>query len=463
MSGWHLGVRMMRLCWWGLAGVFIGHVALTIYLESVIRGAESDSVMEQVRMLSLVLGAADVTFAGGLAYGALKLRSGDGHRWGLAFATGLAFTVGACLSAATLAVQVLPSLAAALDPADWTMLQHARLAIAIAGFTFFVAFVARTLGRAGMKLPLPLVFGIGALYAAECLLQLEVITLPPETAAIWLVRVIDVAPAALSALLAGTTLSRLRRAASTPSLSSPYRAAANADGDAAGNRGPAWVAAADGLGLYASALATRIGAMVAGAALMFLAGQSRSADAGRAVAVLVGSTTALTSVAMMIGVHRYKKAPDEDAVGQGATAALLLMIAAFAVEIYGLKLLFDVIGGRFAVVVHAAELLPTVQLAAQGIGVFALLLLIGSFSRVARALDAIALVSRARTVTVLLVAVVAMAICVRVVVGAANALRDAPAIFIGSAAILVGLALTAVVRYVSLVFALRNAMRARAG
>src|SRR6185369_1467461 len=108
----------------------------------------------------------------------------------------------------------------------------------------------------------------------------------------------------------------------------------------------AWIAAAAGLDRYHGALKARIVVLVGGAALLALAGATRSIDLMKALMLLLPLVSLVIGVVLALGLYAYARAPAPGA-GEAAMAALVLMALAMFLDLYAFTLILELFGNRF--------------------------------------------------------------------------------------------------------------------
>jgi hypothetical protein len=242
------------------------------------------------------------------------------------------------------------------------------------------------------------------------------------------------------------------------------RAAGGHGDEFADQLSPAWRPAADGLRLYASALAWRVFATVGGYLVLAFAMSVHSQVLVKPVLIGLPLLALVTSAVMTVGIVRYARQPAESGAGVPAWMAAVVMAAGVLLEGYGLVLLFRWLAAEsssyssYHELRALAEQAQLLSLWAMGLGLVALLSLLFSFAQLARHIQRVDLAEHTVVIGVFLAGTGAAALGFR---SYAASSQLAPGASIAVGMIIVAAATCAVLTYLTLVNNLAMVLGAR--
>jgi hypothetical protein len=225
---------------------------------------------------------------------------------------------------------------------------------------------------------------------------------------------------------------------------------------------PVWDETAAGLELYGSGLKWRVGVAITGYAVLMMAMLSRSTELMKLTIWLLPVATIATSLVMLAGIRRYAQQPDDSPGRTAATLALVFMLCGVLIDVYGFVSIIQAIGvntddwsaiGRAR---EAAERADALSVWGMGVGFTSLLVLLLSLSQVAEHIGRGDLSKRAGGLAAVLALVSVIAVGFRLYAPGARIEIES---IIAVAFVVVVVALVAVAIYIRLVGTLAAAVR----
>ncbi len=231
--------------------------------------------------------------------------------------------------------------------------------------------------------------------------------------------------------------------------------------------GPGWLPAANGLRLYADALAWRLGITVFGYVMLLMGALGRSRGMLQLVGWVLPLAAVVTGIAMIVGVYRFAQQPAHSPARSPAWVAFVAMVCASVTDFAGLVLSLQVLSAdqhNYAAMRHAmdnAETAQTLSVWAMAVGFVGLLSLLVAFGKLAQYLGPTRLFGRVVGVASAILIVALVVVGFRLAISSSRLLTFGTGV--GLAVLIAGFALITVIAYISLARAVEGSIRERLG